>query len=229
MSIIDVVIGNERKAITFDKAQFKRDGDMYEQVKNPKENKTKAVANSVAQNKSIVKQGFGFVDNRPEVAAQRKLQKQTHKQSTYARQIMQLKSPVIQLHKGSGETDETLDDVIIYKVVLKSDDSVVYVGQTEDAVGIDTRFDQHLLTHTTWSKSTHKIVRLEAGSWTRFETDCAEQYWIDHFGGKESLENYKNQVSKARFERICQYQTDNSLTLFRGTTIGFPLGWKPAS
>jgi hypothetical protein len=39
---------------------------MYEQVEKPKENKSRAVANSVAQRKSKVKQGFGFVDNRPE-------------------------------------------------------------------------------------------------------------------------------------------------------------------
>jgi hypothetical protein len=37
---------------------------MYEQVEKPKENKSRAVANSVAQKKSNIKQGFGFVDNR---------------------------------------------------------------------------------------------------------------------------------------------------------------------
>ncbi|NEQ40512.1 MAG: hypothetical protein F6K40_31495 [Okeania sp. SIO3I5] len=37
---------------------------MYAQVEKTKENKTRAVANSVAQKKSNVKQGFGFVDNR---------------------------------------------------------------------------------------------------------------------------------------------------------------------
>ncbi|WPD22061.1 MAG: hypothetical protein SD837_17875 [Candidatus Electrothrix scaldis] len=47
---------------------------MYEQVEKPKENKSRAVANSVAQKKSHVKQGFGFVDNRPETVAQRKIQ-----------------------------------------------------------------------------------------------------------------------------------------------------------
>ncbi len=45
---------------------------MYAQVEKPKENKSRAVANSVAQNKSNGKQGFGFVDNRPEVIAQQK-------------------------------------------------------------------------------------------------------------------------------------------------------------
>lgn len=51
---------------------------MYEQVKKPKENKSRAVANSVAQKKSNVKQGFGFVDNRPEVMNQRKVQEKVN-------------------------------------------------------------------------------------------------------------------------------------------------------
>ena len=37
---------------------------MYEQVERPKENKIKAVANSVAQKKSDGKQGVNFMDNR---------------------------------------------------------------------------------------------------------------------------------------------------------------------
>ncbi|WP_221937439.1 eCIS core domain-containing protein [Shewanella psychropiezotolerans] len=47
---------------------------MYEQIEKPKENKSRAVANSVAQKKSNVKKGFRFVDNRPEFIAQRKVQ-----------------------------------------------------------------------------------------------------------------------------------------------------------
>ena len=39
---------------------------MYAQMEKTKEDKSKAVANLVAQKKSDVKQGFGFVDNRPE-------------------------------------------------------------------------------------------------------------------------------------------------------------------
>lgn len=45
---------------------------MYEQVEKPKENKSRAVANVVAQKKSNGKQGFGFVDNRSEFSMQRK-------------------------------------------------------------------------------------------------------------------------------------------------------------
>ena len=57
---------------------------MYTQVEKPKTNtsragwqKSRAVANSVAQMKNNGKQGFGFVDNRPEAIAQRKLQELT--------------------------------------------------------------------------------------------------------------------------------------------------------
>ncbi|WP_420590831.1 hypothetical protein [Bacterioplanoides sp.] len=38
---------------------------MYEQVEKPKDIKSRVVVNSVGQKKSIGKQGFGFVDNRP--------------------------------------------------------------------------------------------------------------------------------------------------------------------
>ncbi|CAM3789124.1 hypothetical protein VA7868_00448 [Vibrio aerogenes CECT 7868] len=47
---------------------------MYEQVEKPKENRSRAVANSVTQKKSNVKQGFGFVDNRPRSIIQKKIQ-----------------------------------------------------------------------------------------------------------------------------------------------------------
>lgn len=39
---------------------------MYEQVKKPKENKSRAIANSTTQMEDNRKQGFGFVDNRKE-------------------------------------------------------------------------------------------------------------------------------------------------------------------
>lgn len=46
---------------------------MFEQVEKPKENKSRAVANSVTQKKSGVKQDFGFVDNRHEIEVQKHL------------------------------------------------------------------------------------------------------------------------------------------------------------
>lgn len=47
---------------------------MYAQVEKQKENKSKAVANSVAQKKSSVRQGFQFVDNRTDIYLQRRIQ-----------------------------------------------------------------------------------------------------------------------------------------------------------
>lgn len=47
---------------------------MYAQLEKPKENKRRAIANSVAPKKGSMTQGFGFVDNRPEVTSQRKMQ-----------------------------------------------------------------------------------------------------------------------------------------------------------
>lgn len=47
---------------------------MYAKVEKSKENKSRAVASSVAQKNSNVKLVFSFVDNRPEAIAQRKLQ-----------------------------------------------------------------------------------------------------------------------------------------------------------
>lgn len=48
---------------------------MYAQVEKSKENRSRAVANSVTQKKSNVKQEFGFVDNRPNASIQRTIQK----------------------------------------------------------------------------------------------------------------------------------------------------------
>lgn len=136
----------------------------------------------------------------------------------------QLKS-VIQLHKGENNYDEELDDIIIYIVVTKIDDNVVYVGQTEDSVGIDKRFEQHQRVHD-WPSRTHKIVRKEAGTWTRLEASCAEQYWIDHYGF-DNLENDRNQITKAHFNELMEWADENDATIFRGEEIGFPKGWKP--
>ncbi len=55
---------------------------MYAQVKKPEENKSSAIANSVAQMKSNGKQSFGFMDNRSETVTQRNLQELANDSST---------------------------------------------------------------------------------------------------------------------------------------------------
>ncbi len=46
---------------------------MYAQVEKPKENKSRAVANSVTNSQNDLKQGLRFIDNRPEMHIQRKI------------------------------------------------------------------------------------------------------------------------------------------------------------
>ena len=103
---------------------------MYAQVEKPKENKSKAVADSVAQQKSGVKKGFGFVDNRPEAVVQRKLQDIANNHSA------QHQNPIQNKENNTGLPDNvkseienlsgcSMDDVIGPKVTqLKTKHSV---------------------------------------------------------------------------------------------------------
>lgn len=88
---------------------------MYAQVEKPKENtspavrqESRAVADSVAQKKSNGKQAFGFVDNRPEVVAQRKLQEVSNN-------FAQLQRYVIQ--RGNDPIDESVGQKFKYGLI----------------------------------------------------------------------------------------------------------------
>lgn len=61
---------------------------MYEQIEKPKGDKRRSVANSVAQKKSNVKQGFGFVDNRPEALKQNEIQRMSDNYSEHQKKIV---------------------------------------------------------------------------------------------------------------------------------------------
>lgn len=61
---------------------------MYDQVEKPKENKSRGVANSVSQKKSSAKQGFEFVDNRPEAIMQRKFKGMLYDSKIHPIQLM---------------------------------------------------------------------------------------------------------------------------------------------
>ncbi|MCL1124137.1 hypothetical protein [Shewanella surugensis] len=66
---------------------------MYAQVEKPKENKSRTVANTVVQKKGNGKQGIGFVVNRPEFIAQRKMRPVAYNILSQQRdgQVVQLK------------------------------------------------------------------------------------------------------------------------------------------
>lgn len=74
---------------------------MYEQVEKPKESIGKSVANSVAWTKNNGKQCFGFVDNRTEAVAQRKLQVDMEA----SQQVTQLASSMVLEGENIVDTD----------------------------------------------------------------------------------------------------------------------------
>jgi len=77
---------------------------MYAQVEKSKENKSRAIAKSLAQKKSNVKQGFGFIDNRPNTITQRKLQEVINGAQT--KQLKNTNDSVIQrVHCGHCNRD----------------------------------------------------------------------------------------------------------------------------
>ncbi len=75
---------------------------MYAQVEKPKEYGGRSVANSVTQKKGNAKESFGFVDNRPEVVAQRTLHEKMDKSSRMLLQRFNSKSSVKVLACSSG-------------------------------------------------------------------------------------------------------------------------------
>lgn len=73
---------------------------MYALVEKPKKNKNRAIANSVAQNKRNKQLGFGFVDNRAETIAQRKLREVVNDSS----KVKQMKLEDNDLSHNTGES-----------------------------------------------------------------------------------------------------------------------------
>ena len=74
---------------------------MYAQVDKPKENKSRAVANSFAQKQSGGESTFQFVDNRPVAVTQRKLQEMANN-NRHAKQVVQLNEPRQKKENNTG-------------------------------------------------------------------------------------------------------------------------------
>ena len=129
---------------------------MYAQVEKTKENKSRAVANSVAQKKSSVKQGFGFVDNRPEAVVQKKMQNIVNKRSQ-AKQPnglnglsqKQLQFPIQFTREwATGKVDTALDEAS-----KKSGDSDIDTGHHKASKsGVMEKVFQ-AMTSTQWSQT----------------------------------------------------------------------------
>ncbi|MBN2730580.1 MAG: hypothetical protein JXR53_15255 [Bacteroidales bacterium] len=83
---------------------------MYEHLEKPKENKGRAIANSVAQKKRNVKQSFGFVDNRPEAKQNAQQQATMGSHSAQQHQLIQKKGNNTGLPDNSKTEIENLPD-----------------------------------------------------------------------------------------------------------------------
>lgn len=96
---------------------------MYVQVEKPKENKSRAVANSVAQNKINKKQGFGFVDNRPEVVTQKKLSEITDNYSN---------SKTLQMKSARSSSSENRNSTPVMEAISQAVIQAVHVPNYPD-------------------------------------------------------------------------------------------------
>ncbi|WP_298774514.1 hypothetical protein [uncultured Shewanella sp.] len=96
---------------------------MYEQVEKPKENKSRAVANSVKQKKSCGMEGFGVVDNRQNLAPKKVL-------STYNGNM--LKKHMIQRKIDTTEFTHTTEQDKLNRVIDKFMDTNKGIGPLKD-------------------------------------------------------------------------------------------------
>jgi hypothetical protein len=183
---------------------LKKVWNMQRQTEKPKEDKSRAVANSAAQRNSGGKQNLGFVNNRSQSVTQEAIQQHMNKTEGNVNQLMQVgnRNAVTQLHHNYTLDDGRTAKAHIYEVYEKKSGKAVYIGQTCDGVGINKRFDQHLTSgaHNNWSHATHAIKAIWTSVMTQFETTTAEQYYIDGYGGIGSLENAINALTQSTFD-----------------------------
>lgn len=118
---------------------------MYAKVEKPKENKSRAVANSVAQRNND-KQAFQFVDNRLEATAQRRLQEiANHSSETTQEKSLGIQRGTTEQLTGKGMTPKTQHHPtgstiqLIANVFLETDEndkkSLLATGTVKDFKG----------------------------------------------------------------------------------------------
>lgn len=122
---------------------------MYTKVEKPKENKSRAAANSVIQEKSDGKQGFGFVDNRTEIKKLSKVVEHSGSKESFSigsRSLQRFAKGIdseathgnlIQCGGKSSKTNghiskkEKVDYVIVENAILRNDTLKKSVVETE--------------------------------------------------------------------------------------------------
>ncbi|AZA50452.1 hypothetical protein EG346_20710 [Chryseobacterium carnipullorum] len=80
------------------------------------------------------------------------------------------------------------------------------MGQTEKT-DVRDRFDEHLKSENTkkidraeWNKH-YDIREVHSGNWDPYEASVWEQHYMEKNGGKPNLENGRNEITKAKFDK----------------------------
>jgi hypothetical protein len=108
-------------------------------------------------------------------------------------------SAPIQLTKQSKFESKKRRHGHIYTIRQRSDNKVVYVGQTDQT--IKQRWAQHLREKPWLDRTTHKIRRKRSGKWTPFRTTAYEQHYINKYGGVGKLRNKINAMTRAKYNK----------------------------
>jgi hypothetical protein len=133
---------------------------MYTQIENPKEKRSRAVANFVVQNKSRTGPGFWAVDNRPEAVTQRKHQAVCANSPGLKQSIQLTASDVIQKVKTkivAGVTVTTQDNGSFPTWDMSNERWHIHWGATEK------KGQQYHCVTKEASKKLHYFFTLDAG------------------------------------------------------------------
>jgi hypothetical protein len=197
------------------------------QVEKPKENKGRAVANSVPQKKSNGKQGFGFVDNRPAAVAQRKLQAMA---DNYTSQQLQ---PIQKKENNTGLPDNlkagmenlsgiSLDDVKVHRNSDKPAQLQAYAYVQGTDIHLGPGQEKHL-PHEAWHVVQQKQGRVKPTTQMKSEVnvndDAGLEKEADVMGLKatnvtvnrpfSNLENKSNTNKIVQRYQVTGYSEDN--------------------
>ncbi|MCO6358490.1 hypothetical protein [Roseivirga pacifica] len=192
------------------------------------QNASRANGHAIADTENRSEATFQFVDNRPETAAQRKLKESINE------------GKVAQRYPYIGSTPPERKDAQIYGIFEMNNGVLgdcIYVGQTTDVRAGD-RFVEHVQ-NDNWApwfdNGVNDYRSNNDGDWpyvpreleglkdvTKFEVTAAEQWWIDHKGGKDNLQNRVNALTRVAFDF---YKNINGN--YDHTNIGVNANWHP--
>ncbi len=188
---------------------------MYAQLEKPKENKSRAIAYSVTQSKSDNRQGFGFVDNRPEVTGQKKLQNMmNHLDSQQKSPIRTTENAItskatqFKIHVKSGEKYNGVnEDITAPKlIVIANSPEIYFVRTNEDIEKMKNKEDVPVL-----ANKKHLIGERHDAS--RFTEAVADWGWavsmlIEEYSKHDKLKNPKKAEKENSKVTDGQYDQD---------------------